>query len=153
MNKKITLLGIIVFFISGTAYADIGIIAPYHDSNCDQYFDNQSLVFDPVWKNMERSASVLTIFATYLAKYTIGNFTDEDVEILELDTPPKKNNLYCFNAPKLREASRGGVPLPATISNTKELMMAQRRFSNIKTNATDRCCFVLLSTEPPLIKA
>jgi|GEM_PF-1979710 len=77
VNTRITLLGIIAFLITRPVYADIGMILPNYDANCDHYVDNQSLIFDPAWKNSDRSVSVLTIFTTYLAKYSIGNFTDE----------------------------------------------------------------------------
>lgn len=143
VKKKITLLGVVWLFISRNMYADIGIISPFYDSNCDQYFDNQALIFDPAWQGMGRSNALTTLVA-YIVEYMAG-YPSNNQRTLAFDNLTE-NNLYCFTIPTLIEASNARH-FNRIYLITNILMSVKQQMPDIKTNTSGMCCYVSLSPQ------
>jgi hypothetical protein len=124
----------------GYAYAEIAIISPPYDSNCDSYFDNQAQLLDPTWSDNNHSEA-FAVLATYIVNYAAGRFNLTNGHTLVSDSSTE-NNLHCFTAPKVIETDNKHHLQNTALINGRLIGLKQEMpmFMNVNSSL---CCYVL----------
>lgn len=133
MKKIITLFGLVLLSHTGHVCADSADISSFLDSDCDNYFDNQTGFIVSPEKKMQD-----TDFINFVVAY----ITHDEVIQPSLQHFMKGRmgklrqvNLYCFTIPKVIEAK---VNLGQDALKMAELPLP----SSPTTNGAAMCCFV-----------
>lgn len=150
MKKTVILIGVIWLITFGNVHADIAIIAPNYDSNCDTYFDNQAQLFDHTLED-NKSPDVLAVLVTYIKSYVSTRFSTTNEQTLEFNSP-KENNLHCYGIPKVIEADNKSFLHPIVLINHGLFGFKQERAFKMKDNSA-MCCFVSLQAQDQAITA
>ncbi len=133
VKKIITLLGLVLLSHVGPACANNTGVMPFLDSDCDNYFSNQSgFIVSPEKKLKDNDFK--TLMAAYITQdnayqYFLRHF-------LKVVTGYSKQvNLYCFAIPRVIEA--------ALKRHQPTLKMAELPLpSSPATNGAAMCCFM-----------
>ncbi|CAG7857114.1 hypothetical protein MCAMS1_01838 [biofilm metagenome] len=150
MKKTVIMMSVVWLITFGKGHADIAIIAPNFDSNCDAYFDNQAQLYDHTWED-NKFPDVLAILVTYIKNYVSTRFSTTNKQVLDFESS-KEENLHCYAVPKVIEADNRFFLHPIVLINHRLIGFKQDEPIKIKDNSA-MCCFVSLQAQDQSITA
>lgn len=149
VKKIIIAVSLVLWFLSGQVCAEIAIITPYSDENCDQFFDNKALLPNPGWDDRKNNNLITLLVNTIINNVTkkTAGYGFHPVNNNNLSD----NNLFCFPTPNVIMANSTQYR-QSQFSGAMEWLNLPLESQLVLTHH-NMCCYVSYPFERPLITA